>query len=134
MKSSPPLFVEISPGELIDKITILEIKRLRISDTSKLQNVVREIDLLEQSRDQAMTASEPLQKLTAELRAVNETLWEIEDEIRICERDQEFGATFVKLARSVYRTNDIRAQLKRQINELLSSAIVEEKHYVDYDS
>jgi post-segregation antitoxin (ccd killing protein) len=124
--------VEIAPGELIDKITILEIKLERISDTEKLANVSIERDTLVQARDAALTASADLDRLTAELKTVNEALWEIEDDIRDCERDKDFGQQFIELARSVYITNDKRAALKRQINELLGSHLVEEKSYAAY--
>lgn len=124
--------VPIAPGELIDKITILKIKQARISVVDKLKNVGHELGILESVQDEAITSSRELQTLTEELLATNEKLWEIEDEIRICERDQDFGSRFIKLARSVYHTNDVRAALKRQINELLGSNLVEEKHYVNY--
>ena len=124
--------VEIAPGELIDKITILEIKMERMSDEEKLRNVRNEWTVLSTSRDEALTASEELDELTAALKAINEKLWVIEDDIRDCERDQNFGETFIQLARAVYRTNDERARLKRGINELLGSTLVEEKSYAAY--
>ena len=124
--------IEIAPGELIDKITILQIKAERIDDASKLNNVRHELDLLSTARDERMPASPRLTELTAELRQVNEALWQIEDDIRECERQSDFGETFIELARSVYRTNDRRAALKREINLLLGSAIVEEKAYAPY--
>ncbi|MBT5265493.1 MAG: hypothetical protein HOL85_11715 [Rhodospirillaceae bacterium] len=124
--------IEIAPGELIDKITILQIKAERIDDASKLNNVRHELDLLSIARDEHMPASPRLTELTAELRQVNEALWQIEDDIRECERQSDFGETFIELARSVYRTNDRRAALKREINLLLGSAIVEEKAYAPY--
>ncbi|MEM0987321.1 MAG: DUF6165 family protein [Pseudomonadota bacterium] len=124
--------IEIAPGELIDKITILQIKSERIADPGKLANVRIELETLEKSRDSALTASPKLDSLTADLKAVNETLWQIEDDIRDCERDGDFGPPFVELARSVYVTNDQRAALKRAINELLGSRLVEEKSYKPY--
>jgi hypothetical protein len=123
------VLIEASPGELIDKITILEIKSERIADVVKLRNVRTELAALVVARDRAIVASERLAALTAELRSVNEALWTIEDDIRICERDGEFGPRFVELARSVYQQNDRRAATKRQINELLGSEIIEEKSY-----
>src|SRR5438128_2303857 len=122
-----PITVEIAPGELIDKITILEIKNERIADTAKLRNVRVELEALCAARDQAMEKSDGLTRLTAELKAVNEALWEIEDDIRDCERHRDFGPRFIELARSVYRQNDRRAAVKRQINELLGSKLIEEK-------
>lgn len=126
------LKVEVSPGELIDKITILEIKAERIADPDKLANVHRELRSLTAARREALTTSKRLDDLTAELRRINERLWAIEDDIRDCERNREFGDRFVELARAVYRTNDRRAAAKRSINELLGSELVEEKDYADY--
>ncbi len=124
--------VEIAPGELIDKITILDIKRERIADPAKLANVRRELDVLSRARDSALPESADLDRLTADLKAVNEALWDIEDRIRGCERNGDFGPTFVELARAVYRTNDRRAHLKRAVNELLGSTLIEEKSYAAY--
>jgi hypothetical protein len=124
--------VEIAPGELIDKITILQIKRERLTDAAKLQNVECELTALTQARDRVLPASTELDRLTAELKSVNEALWRIEDDIRDCERRQDFGTVFTELARSVYHQNDRRAALKRRINELLGSRFVEEKSYTDY--
>jgi hypothetical protein len=132
MDSPSPILVEVAPGELIDKITILEIKSRRIEDVKKRRHVAHELQLLERARTEGVAASRELDTLTDQLRSVNEALWDIEDEIRRCELGQDFGAKFIELARSVYHTNDRRALLKRQINELLGSAIVEEKAYVDY--
>jgi hypothetical protein len=127
-----PILVEVAPGELIDKITILEIKSERIADAGKLKNVRVELDVLAAARDAAMAASAELAELTAQLKQVNEALWEIEDAIRDCERGQDFGPKFIELARSVYHSNDRRAALKRQINELLGSKLIEEKSYAAY--
>lgn len=124
--------VDIAPGELIDKITILEIKLARITENAKLANVQAEHDVLAASRDAAIVPSVELDGLTGELKAVNEALWEIEDNIRDCERQDEFGERFIELARAVYKTNDRRALLKRQINDLLGSSLVEEKSYAAY--
>ncbi|MEQ8790498.1 MAG: DUF6165 family protein [Pirellulaceae bacterium] len=124
--------VEISPGELVDKITILQIKSERIRDPDKLHNVRVQLETLESSRDEALPRSGELDRLTAALKGVNETLWDIEDDIRECERDADFGTRFIELARSVYRCNDRRAAVKRQIDELLGSRLVEEKSYEAY--
>ena len=123
--------VPVSWGELVDKITILEIKAERIDDVSKRGNVQRELDLLA-ARRAAAPASPELDRLTAALKAVNLELWVIEDDIRDCERASDFGPRFVELARAVYYTNDRRAVLKKDINTLLGSAIVEEKSYRPY--
>jgi Tfp pilus assembly protein PilF len=121
--------VEIAPGELIDKITILQIKAKRITAPDKLRNVRAELAALTAARDRCLPTSPELSALTAELRAINEALWVTEDDIRQCERSQNFGPPFVELARSVYGQNDRRAALKRRINELLGSAFHEEKQY-----
>jgi tetratricopeptide (TPR) repeat protein len=124
--------VEIAPGELLDKLTILEIKAARLTDPAQLRNVQVELTSLAEARDRALgsvQASEPIRALTAELKAVNAALWDIEDEIRLCERRGDFGPRFITLARSVYRQNDHRALLKRRINERLGSRLVEEKGY-----
>lgn len=124
--------VEISPGELIDKITILEIKSERIPDGDKLHNVQAELATHVASRELAIPPSPELAALTVELKQVNESLWQIEDHLREAERQKDFGAAFVELARSVYKTNDRRWAVKRQINELLGSRLVEEKMYTPY--
>jgi hypothetical protein len=129
---APQIVVPVSPGELLDKITILRIKSERIADAGKRANVVHELDLLSETADDTLPPSGPLDRLVEELQSVNEALWDIEDAIRDCERAADFGPRFVELARSVYVTNDRRAALKRQINELLGSAIVEEKSYNAY--
>ncbi len=129
----PSLQAEIAPGELVDKITILEIKAERIADDDKLRHVRTELEVLKETRRRHLPASAELDALTVSLREVNQKLWDIEDDIRDCERDQNFGEEFIELARAVYRTNDRRAQLKREINTLLGSRIVEEKSYQEYE-
>ena len=124
--------IEVSPGELFDKISILEIKSERIAEEQKLQNVRNELDTLTQSRNAAITANPKLAGIVTRLKTVNERLWNIEDRIRGCEREGNFGPEFIELARSVYRQNDMRAALKRQINDLLGARLIEEKAYVDY--
>lgn len=124
--------VEIAPGELIDKITILEIKLERMDDEEKIRNVRFEWETLVASRDSAIQPSQELDRLTMELRGVNEKLWVIEDDIRDCQRNKDFGDTFIELARAVYISNDKRAALKKEINLLLGSRIVEEKSYAAY--
>jgi hypothetical protein len=126
--------VDVAPGEVIDKITILEIKQQRINDQDKQRNVTTELTVLNEAVRRNIDSSDQLQHIQSELRDVNGQLWDIEDEIRICERDKDFGPRFIELARAVYQTNDRRAALKRQINELLGSAIIEEKDYQDYSS
>jgi hypothetical protein len=122
----------VSWGELIDKITILEIKSRKLGDPAKLANVLKELMLLCDVRDREFVGNAALTELTRRLSAVNERLWQIEDDIRECERRRDFGDRFVELARAVYVTNDERAAVKRRINELLGSALVEEKSYAAY--
>ncbi len=129
VRAPGPILVEIAPGELLDKITILRIQSERIADQVKLQNARRELAVLDTARRTAIPTSAQLEQLTADLKAVNEALWQVEDEIRRCEREQDFGPRFVELARSVYRYNDRRATLKRRVNDLLGSALKEEKDY-----
>ena len=125
--------VPVSAGELVDKVTILEIKSQRITDAGKLANIRSELAGLTAILGPMLAAAPALSERKAALRAVNETLWQIEDEIRECERDKDFGPRFVELARSVYRTNDRRSACKRGIDALLGSEIVEEKSYTAYD-
>jgi hypothetical protein len=127
-----PLLIEVPAGELIDKITILEIKGERIADPDKLRHVRAELAALAAVRDGALPPSPELAALAAQLKAVNEALWQVEDDLRACERRQDFGPRFVELARSVYRHNDRRAALKRAVNDLLGSRLVEEKSYAPY--
>jgi hypothetical protein len=127
--AAPDINCRVSAGEMIDKITILEIKAERIADAAKLANVRRELDELREARARSLPSSTDLIALAAELKSVNERLWEIEDAVRECEAAGDFGSRFVALARSVYKTNDARSALKRRINELLGSALVEEKSY-----
>jgi hypothetical protein len=129
---SKGLSVEISPGELIDKITILEIKREHMTDAAKLENIEREWTMLTAARDGAVKPSTELDRLAAELKRVNERLWEIEDDIRDCERRKDFGNKFVELARGVYLNNDRRSEIKRAINQFLGSRLTEEKSYAAY--
>ncbi len=124
--------IPISPGELLDKITILQIKSERIKDVAKVSNVKVELDLLSKVWQQSVTTDPQVETLTKELKAINEKLWEIEDDIRDEERNKQFGERFIELARSVYITNDDRANAKKKVNLHLKSNIVEEKSYQDY--
>lgn len=126
---NPRIRIEIAPGELIDKLTILDIKRRKITVPEALANIEAEFALLDEARALHVDQSDGLDALTAQLRAINEDLWEIEDAIRMCEAEQRFDAQFVELARSVYQTNDRRAAVKRQINALLGARFREEKSY-----
>jgi hypothetical protein len=128
----PELLVPISPGELIDKITILEIKSQRMTDATKLHNVRTELRMLTETWNASGYAATDISADWAGLRGVNEQLWDIEDRIRDKERDGAFDAVFIELARAVYVTNDERAAIKKRINVTLGSALVEEKSYAEY--
>ncbi len=122
----------ISPGEMIDKITILQIKSRRMTDPIKLSNVRRELDALQRVWAASVYAGADIEADQDALRAVNERLWMIEDDIRDKERAQVFDAEFIRLARAVYFENDERAAIKRRINTRLGSTLIEEKSYKDY--
>ncbi|HET6630771.1 MAG TPA: DUF6165 family protein, partial [Woeseiaceae bacterium] len=124
-----PLLAPISVGELLDKIAILEIKADAIREPARRANVLHELAALRAVRRREVAANPELDPLCAELKAVNRRLWDIEDRLRAHERDGCFDARFIELARSVYRENDRRAVLKRHINELAGSEVVEEKSY-----
>ncbi|MGH8111518.1 MAG: DUF6165 family protein [Rhodanobacteraceae bacterium] len=124
--------VPVSHGELIDKITILEIKSDRMRDPGKLANVRDELRLLGDLWADDPAARTDIAAERAELKQINESLWDIEDAIRLKERDRAFDTRFIELARAVYRTNDRRAAVKRAINLKLGSRLVEEKSYQDY--
>jgi hypothetical protein len=124
--------VPVSFGELIDKITILEIKAERIRDDAKVTNVRAELDLLNTTWNRHPAALVDIADARARLKGVNEVLWDIEDRIRLKEQAQAFDAEFIELARSVYFRNDERAAVKREINLRLGSTLVEEKSYQDY--
>ena len=126
------LLVPISPGELIDKITILEIKSQRITDPAKLANVRTELAMLKETWSASAWSAIDIGAEWSGLRDVNAQLWDIEDRIRDKERESQFDAVFVELARAVYVTNDERAAIKRRINTKLRSVLVEEKSYADY--
>ncbi len=124
--------VPVSYGELIDKITILEIKAAQISEASKMVNIRAELDLLSETWESDEASKTDVAEARARLKSVNEDLWEIEDRIRLKEKAQAFDVEFIELARSVYFRNDVRAKIKREINEALGSQLVEEKSYQNY--
>ncbi len=126
------ILIPISPGELLDKITILQIKSERIEDPAKVANVRTELDMLQQVWQEKVEDDDTIAALAAELKSINEALWEIEDDIRDEERNRRFGERFIELARAVYVTNDKRADAKKRVNLHLNSSIVEEKSYQDY--
>lgn len=128
-----PVSIPVSTGELVDKVTILEIKSERITDQGKLANVRRELAGLRAQLAPLLEAYPPLAGIKARLRSINETLWDVEDDIRDCERGKDFGPRFIELARSVYKTNDQRAATKREVDVLTASEILEEKSYAAYE-
>ena len=132
-RDAPPqdILVPISVGELMDKITILEIKSERIKNPSQLENIVHELEALRAVRLRGIERA-MLDKLSAELKRVNARLWDVEDAIRECDARADFGTDFVELARAVYRLNDERARLKKAINVLSGSRLVEEKSYKSF--
>ena len=126
------ILVPVSFGELLDKLAILQIKSERMTDAGKLANVRNELSALETTWAAHPASQQDIAALRAELKAVNERLWVIEDDIRLQEKAQDFGNEFIRLARAVYFENDIRARVKKDINLALGSAYVEEKSYQDY--
>ena len=126
------ILIPISPGELLDKITILQIKSERIEDPAKVANVRTELNMLQKVWTESVDDNSELRELSAELKSINERLWVIEDDIRDEERNKRFGERFIELARAVYVVNDERANAKKKVNLLLNSSIVEEKSYQDY--
>ena len=123
------LAIPSSLGDVADRITILTIKSERMRDAAKLANVRKELAEISEAFFAAVARTPEFDALFARLKAVNEQLWEIEDAIRLCEAKGDFGPEFIRLARSVYQTNDLRAAIKREINTLLGSDLVEEKSY-----
>lgn len=127
------LTVEVSAGELFDKLTILQIKMAHITHRSKLSNIENELRAIEVTIQAQIPISPTLTLLMAELKSINQKLWDIEDKIRAKEAAQEFDQEFIDLARSVYFTNDRRGVIKRKINELVGSRLMEEKQYTHYE-
>ena len=129
---SKKILSEISPGELLDKISILEIKLVKIKDQKSLERVNKEYESLVEAKKLYISPTKKLDDLIKKIKEVNLVLWNIEDKIRICEKNKTFGKEFVDLARSVYLNNDRRAKIKSNINDILDSSIKEIKQYVDY--
>ena len=123
---------EISSGELLDKISILEIKLKKIKDKENLKEINKEYAILKQSQNLNIKLTNELKDLFDELKKVNLNLWDIEDKLRICEKNKDFGEKFIELARGVYFNNDSRSKIKSEINKLLGSNIKEIKQYSDY--
>ena len=133
MSAPHDILVPISVGELLDKITILEIKSERIKNSGQIENIARELGALRAVRLGDDIDRTMLERLGAELKRVNATLWDVEDAIRECDARGDFGEKFIELARAVYRLNDERARLKKAINLASGSRLVEEKSYKSFD-
>ena len=129
---SKKILTEISAGELLDKISILEIKLVKINDKESLLEINKEYNSLKETQDSNIKLTKNLENLIKELKEINLKLWDIEDNKRICEKNKDFGKVFVDLSRNVYLNNDKRAQIKSEINKLLGSNIKEVKQYVNY--
>ena len=129
---SKKILSEISPGELLDKISILEIKLDKIKGKENLEEINKEYKILKGVQNSSIEVTEKLKTLFKDIKEVNLNLWNIEDEIRICEKNKDFGQSFIKLARDVYLNNDKRSKIKSEINKILGSNIKEIKQYVDY--
>jgi len=129
---SKKILTEISAGELLDKISILEIKLIKINDKKSLLEINKEYNSLKETQDSNIKLTKNLENLIKQLKEVNLKLWDIEDNKRICEKNKDFGKVFVDLSRNVYLNNDKRAKIKSEINKLLGSNIKEVKQYVNY--
>ena len=129
---SKKILTEISAGELLDKIAILEIKLVKIKDKENLLEINKEYESLKETKNSNIKLTKNLENLIIQLKEINLKLWNIEDKKRICEKNKDFGQTFIDLARSVYLNNDKRANIKSQINKILDSNIKEIKQYVNY--
>ena len=132
VNKSKKILSEISAGELLDKISILEIKLEKVKNKNDQGKINIEYKMLIKARDSNMKITEKIKQLIKDIKEVNLTLWNIEDKLRVCEKNKDFGQEFVQLARNVYFNNDKRAKIKSEINELLGSEIREIKQYVDY--
>ena len=132
MKITKKIYSEISAGELFDKITILEIKKNKIKDKNKRNIILKELSSLQETASENIEKSKSIIKLYKKLKSINLKLWKIEDDIRDCERKNNFESKFIKLARAVYFTNDERSRVKNKINNLTKSNISEVKSYKKY--
>ena len=126
------ILVEVSTGELLDKLSILEIKKEKIKDPNKIKFILDEYSILNEQFDKNIVSNEKIKKLYQSLKEINEKLWVIEDDKRQCEKDKEFGEKFIKLSRDVHFYNDNRAKIKLEINNLTDSKIKEIKQYTNY--
>ena len=132
VKKSKKILTEISAGELLDKISILEIKLIKLNDKEKRKEINKEYKILKKNNTKNIKINKSLKKLFKKLKNTNLKLWNIEDKTRICEKNKDFKKKFISLAREVYLNNDKRAKIKLEINKFLKSNIVEVKQYVNY--
>ena len=129
---SKKILSEISAGEVLDKISILEIKLEKIKDKASLEEINKEYKILKEVQNSSLEMTDKLKTLFKEIKEINLNLWNIEDKLRICEKNKDFGQTFIELARSVYFNNDKRSKIKSEINKILESNIREIKQYANY--
>ncbi|MCI0542515.1 DUF6165 family protein [bacterium] len=134
MQKQNIILAEISPGELLDKVTVLQIKKERIKDPAKLQNITRELEILQKTCDEYVPKTDQMRKLTASLKEMNEIIWDQSDAIRILDMKKEYGEKFVQISLDIHHSNDKRAAIKKEINLLLESNIIEEKSYDELHS
>ena len=132
LNKSKKILSEISAGELLDKISILEIKLERIKDKNSQEEIIKEYNILKETQNSSIEFTDKIQELFDSIKETNLNLWEIEDKIRICEKNKDYGKNFIELARGVYFTNDKRSKIKSEINKILGSNIKEMKQYVKY--
>ena len=132
INKSKKILSEISAGELLDKISILEIKLEKIKDKNNLDEINKEYKILRNAQNSNIEITDKIEKLFQEIKEVNTNLWDIEDKLRICEKNKDFGKNFTELAREVYLNNDKRSKIKSEINKILDSNIREIKQYVNY--
>ena len=132
LNKSKKILSEISAGELLDKISILEIKLERIKDKNSQEEIIKEYNILKETQNSSIEFTDKIKELFETIKKTNLNLWEIEDKIRICEKNKDYGKNFIELARGVYFTNDKRSKIKSEINKILGSNIKEMKQYVKY--
>ena len=132
INKSKKILTEISAGELLDKISILEIKLERIKDKNSQEEIIKEYNILKETQNSSIEFTDKIKDLFEAIKETNLNLWEIEDKIRICEKNKDYGKNFIELARGVYFTNDKRSKIKSEINKILGSNIKEVKQYSNY--
>tara|TARA_B100000678_G_scaffold268201_1_gene254307 strand:+ start:268 stop:669 length:402 start_codon:yes stop_codon:yes gene_type:complete len=132
LNKSKKILSEISAGELLDKISILEIKLERIKDKNSQEEIIKEYNILKETQNSSIEFTDKIKELFESIKETNLNLWKIEDKIRICEKNKDYGKNFIELARGVYFTNDKRSKIKSEINKILGSNIKEVKQYSNY--